>query len=98
MNIFFSLEHISLISRRRNPNRRYTQNCMDGQWNFRDAYKAKKVKDDQDAFCKKVEAEDWSSLVGDESHFPESLEWESLVDVLSGRVKVSPAFMGFLTY
>jgi hypothetical protein len=71
---------------------------MDGQWNFRNAYnEAKKVKDNQDAFCKKVEAEEWGSLVGDESNFPESLEWESLVDVLRGRVKVSAVFIGFLT-
>ena len=66
---------------------------MDGQWNFRNAYnEAKKVKNDQDAFCQKVEAEEWSSLVGDKGKFPESLEWESLVDVLRGRVKVSSAF------
>ena len=63
---------------------------MDGQWNFRNAYnEAKKVKDDQDAFCQKVEAEEWSSLVGDKASFPESLQWEALVDVLRGRVKVS---------
>ena len=60
---------------------------MDGQWNFRHAYnEAKKVKDDQDAFCQKVEAEEWESLC---DKFPESLQWESLVDVLRGRVKVS---------
>ena len=62
---------------------------MDGQWNFRHAYnEAKKVKDDQDAFCQKVEAEEWESLC---DKFPESLQWESLVDVLRGRVKVSAA-------
>ena len=62
---------------------------MDGQWNFRNAYnEARKVKDDQDTFCQKVEAEDWESLC-DEDKFPESLQWESLVDVLRGRVKVS---------
>jgi hypothetical protein len=62
---------------------------MDAQWNFRNAYnEAKKVKDDQDAFCQKVEAEKWESLC-DEDKFPESLQWESLVDVLRGRVKVS---------
>lgn len=64
---------------------------MDGQWNFRHAYnEAKKVKDDQDAVCRKVEAEDWESLC-DQDLFPESLEWESLVEVLRGRVKVSPS-------
>ena len=62
---------------------------MDAQWNFRHAYnEAKKVKDDQDAFCQKVEAEEWESLC---DKFPESLQWESLVDVLRGRVKVSTA-------
>ena len=67
---------------------------MDAQWNFRNAYnEAKKVKDDQDAFCQKVEAEEWGCL-GD-GKFPESLQWESLVDVLRGRVKVSAAFILF---
>ena len=47
------------------------------------------MKDDQDAFCQKVEAEEWECL-GD-GKFPESLQWESLVDVLRGRVKVSAA-------
>lgn len=62
---------------------------MDAQWNFRKAYnEAKRVKDDQDAFCHKVEAEEWDSLC-DEDEFPENLQWESLVDVLRGRVKVS---------
>lgn len=66
---------------------------MDGQWNFRNAYnEAKKVKNDQDAFCQKVEAEEWTSLVGDKGNFPESLQWEALVDVLRGRVKVSASF------
>ena len=38
---------------------------MDEQWNFQNAYnKAKKVKNDQDAFCQKVKAEEWSSLNG----------------------------------
>lgn len=72
-----------------NPDRRYDQTRMDGQWNFRNAYnEAKKVKDDQDAFCQKVEAEEWD-LLGEQAKFPESLQWESLVDVLRGRVKVS---------
>lgn len=63
---------------------------MDAQWNFRNAYnEAKKVKDAQDVFCQKVEAEDWESLVGEVDNFPESLQWEALVDVLRGRVKVS---------
>lgn len=67
---------------------------MDAQWNFRNAYnEAKKVKDAQDAFCAKVEAEDWDCL-GD---FPQSLEWEALVDVLRGRVKVGE-FLEFVKH
>lgn len=63
---------------------------MDAQWNFRNAYnEARKVKDEQDAFCQKVDAKEWGSL-GD-GKFPESLQWESLVDVLRGKVKVSAA-------
>jgi hypothetical protein len=69
---------------------------MDAQWNFRNAYnEAKKVKDAQDAFCQKVEAEEWDSLVGDQANFPENLQWESLVDVLRGRVKVSRVLLFF---
>ena len=68
---------------------------MDGQWNFRNAYnEAKKVKDKQDAFCRKVEAEKWSSLACD-PNFPESLQWEPLIDVLRGRVKVNTCFVFF---
>ena len=66
---------------------------MDGQWNFRNAYnEARKVKDVQDAFCQKVEANEWSPL-DDQGKFPESLQWEALVDVLRGRVKVSSKFL-----
>ena len=71
---------------------------MDAQWNFRNAYnEAKKVKDAQDAFCQKVEAEEWSSL-DDQGKFPENLQWEALVDVLRRRVKVSSSFCGCVTY
>lgn len=60
---------------------------MDGQWNFRHAYdEARKIRDAQDAFCAKVDANDWTSLSRED--FPEDLQWESLVDVLRGRVKV----------
>ena len=59
---------------------------MDSIWSFRSAYnEARKVKDSQDAYCQKVEAGLWENLDGD---FPESLQWEMLVDVLRGRVKV----------
>ncbi|PVF97469.1 hypothetical protein CPB86DRAFT_423305 [Serendipita vermifera] len=60
---------------------------MDTQWSFRKAYnEARKIKKKQDDFCAKVEAGLWND-VPDE--FPESLQWEALVDVLRGRVKVN---------
>lgn len=63
---------------------------MDGQWNFRHAYdEARKIRDAQDAFCAKAEAGAWDVLEAEGStNFPEDLQWESLVDVLRGRVKV----------
>ncbi|KAF8163787.1 hypothetical protein B0H34DRAFT_614504, partial [Crassisporium funariophilum] len=71
-----------------NPDRLYGQTRMDGQWNFRHAYnEARKVKEAQDAFCQNVDAGRWSTLMDDK--LPESLQWESLVDVLRGRVKLS---------
>lgn len=45
---------------------------------------AKKIKEEQDAYCVRVRNEDWEDL-GD---FPQDLKWEALVDVLRGRVKV----------
>ncbi|KAG1759992.1 hypothetical protein EDD22DRAFT_980832 [Suillus occidentalis] len=48
---------------------------------------ARKLRDAQDAFCAKVESNSWDDLAG--KTFPEDLQWESLVDVLRGRVKLS---------
>ena len=45
---------------------------------------AKKIKEEQDAYCVRALNEDWEDL-GD---FPQDLKWEALVDVLRGRVKV----------
>lgn len=45
---------------------------------------ASQIKKRQDDYCARAITEDWVGL-GD---FPEVLEWESLVDVLRGRVKV----------
>lgn len=45
---------------------------------------ARKIKEGQDAYCAKALAGEWDNL-GD---FPEDLQWEALVDVLRGRVKV----------
>ncbi|CAA7271147.1 unnamed protein product [Cyclocybe aegerita] len=76
-----------------NINNVYSQVRMDAIWNFRQAYdQARKVRDAQDAFCVRVEAGDWESLKVNENayeEFPENLQWESLVDVLRGRVKLS---------
>ncbi|KAG6903480.1 hypothetical protein C0995_005503 [Termitomyces sp. Mi166 len=63
---------------------------MDSVWALRSAYdEARKVKLAQDAFCAKAQAGLWDSI-GNE--FPESLQWEALVDVLRGRVKLSNEF------
>ncbi|KJA17916.1 hypothetical protein HYPSUDRAFT_45759 [Hypholoma sublateritium FD-334 SS-4] len=74
-----------------NPDRLYSQTRMDGQWNFRNAYnEARKIRDAQDAFCSKVDAGAWEVLEADGPvEFPDDLQWESLVDVLRGRVKLS---------
>jgi hypothetical protein len=68
-----------------NPDRVYGQTRMDAAWNFRNAYnEARKIRDAQDAFCASARAGTWDGS----SAFPESLQWEALVDVLCGRVKV----------
>ncbi|TFK43732.1 carbohydrate esterase family 9 protein [Crucibulum laeve] len=60
---------------------------MDSMWSFRSAYnEARKVKNMQDAYCAKAEAGLWGALDGP---FPESYQWEMLVDVLRGKVKIS---------
>ncbi|KLO20165.1 composite domain of metallo-dependent hydrolase [Schizopora paradoxa] len=68
-----------------NPSRVYGQTRMDTFWQFRKAYDtARQLKERQDLFCSKA-------LKGertDESKFPDDLQWEALVDVLRGRVKV----------
>lgn len=67
---------------------------MDTGWNFRQAYdEARKIKEAQDAYCSKAEAGAWDEIgLGSETgavvEFPESLQWEALVDVLRGKVKV----------
>ncbi|KAH0587756.1 hypothetical protein H2248_006514 [Termitomyces sp. 'cryptogamus'] len=68
-------------------NLRHYGTRMDSAWAFRSAYdEARKVKLAQDAFCAKAEAGLWDNIGSD---FPESLQWEALVDVLRGRVKIS---------
>ncbi|KAF7341304.1 Composite domain of metallo-dependent hydrolase [Mycena venus] len=69
-----------------NPDRLYGQTRMDAAWNFRNAYnEARKIRDAQDAFCASAQVGKWDG----HSAFPESLQWEALVDVLRGRVKLS---------
>ena len=70
-----------------NPNGWYAQSRMDAAWNFRNAYnEARKLRDAQNEFCERVERRDWDSV--GERKFPDDLQWESLVDVLRGKVKV----------
>jgi hypothetical protein len=58
---------------------------MDTMWAFRQGYEtARKLKESQDQYCAKALQGSWQNL-GD---FPDSLQWEMLVDVLRGRVKV----------
>ncbi|GJE84554.1 composite domain of metallo-dependent hydrolase [Phanerochaete sordida] len=67
--------------------RRYG-NRMDAIWAFRSAYnEARKVKQGQDDFCMKAEAGLWEDI--HDQNFPENLQWEMLVDVLRGRVKIA---------
>ncbi|KAJ7484418.1 carbohydrate esterase family 9 protein [Mycena latifolia] len=68
-----------------NPSRRYSGTRMDTQWAFRQGYNTARIlKEKQDAYCAKALAGQWRGL-GD---FPEDLQWEALVDVLRGCVKV----------
>jgi hypothetical protein len=46
--------------------------------------RARQIKEKQDAYCEQAFSGRWSGL----GEFPEDLQWEALVDVLRGRVKV----------
>ncbi|KAG1725689.1 uncharacterized protein EDB91DRAFT_1254630 [Suillus paluster] len=71
-----------------NPSSVYGITRLDSGWNFRAAYdSARKIRDAQDSFCAKAESNHWDDLAG--KTFPEDLQWESLVDVLRGRVKLA---------
>ncbi|KAI5114873.1 hypothetical protein M0805_008172, partial [Coniferiporia weirii] len=68
-----------------NPRRVYGNTRMDNIWAFREVYdKARQIKEKQDAYCEKALDGEWAGL----GAFPEELQWEALVDVLRGRVKV----------
>ena len=75
-----------------NPSHVYSQTRMDSAWEFRHAYdEARKIRDAQDAYCEAASNDNWEDLVDDDGAmkiFPDSLQWEALVDVLRGRVKV----------
>lgn len=69
-----------------NPRGVYGNSRMDNIWAFREIYdKARKIKEEQDLFCEKTENGHWAGL----GEFPEELQYEALVDVLRGRVKVN---------
>ncbi|KAF9061078.1 hypothetical protein BDP27DRAFT_1338711 [Rhodocollybia butyracea] len=51
---------------------------------YSDTRKARKIKVKQDDYCAKAVSGQWDGL-GD---FPEDLQWEALVDVLRGKVKI----------
>ncbi|KAK7470191.1 hypothetical protein VKT23_001629 [Stygiomarasmius scandens] len=72
------------------PSEVYSQTRMDTIWSFRKAYStAQSIKRSQDDFCSFALSNSWSSIGGSSATFPESpLEWEALVDVLRGRVKI----------
>ncbi|KAJ4472839.1 carbohydrate esterase family 9 protein [Lentinula edodes] len=68
-----------------NPSRVYSGTRMDTIWAYRQGYEeARKLKVKQDAYCEKAVAGYWDNI-GD---FPEDLQWEALVDVLRGKVKI----------
>lgn len=60
--------------------------CMLMIVNFDSYNKAREIKLAQDGFCAKVEAGKFDEVKN--KPFPEDLQWEALVDVLRGRVKV----------
>lgn len=47
---------------------------------------ARQIKQSQDAYCADAFAGNWDALK--DRSYPEDLQWEALVDVLRGRVKV----------
>jgi hypothetical protein len=67
---------------------------MDSAWAFRAASdETRKIRDAQDVFCAHAEDGLWDG----KAVFSESLQWESLVGVLRGRVEVrDPPHLGFI--
>ncbi|KAG6832611.1 hypothetical protein H0H92_014447 [Tricholoma furcatifolium] len=72
-----------------NPSRVYSGTRMDTIWAFRQGYEnARQIKESQDRYCAKARSNEWNDL----GEYPEDLQWEALVDVLRGRVKLSNEF------
>ncbi|KAJ6630996.1 carbohydrate esterase family 9 protein [Mycena sp. CBHHK59/15] len=68
-----------------NPGGWYDNTRMDTIYAFREAYNtASQIKKQQDEYCSKALSNEWADL----GEFPENLQWEALVDVVRGRVKV----------
>jgi imidazolonepropionase-like amidohydrolase len=68
-----------------NPSKQYSGTRMDTIWAFREGYNtAYEIKKRQDQYCRRALAGQWKNI----GKFPEDLQWEALVDVLRGRVKV----------
>jgi hypothetical protein len=49
--------------------------------------KARQIKETQDTYCEHALAGQWDRLAG--NSFPEDLQWEPLVAILRGQVKVT---------
>jgi hypothetical protein len=63
----------------------FSETRMDNIWAMRAGYeKARQIKQKQDDYCQAAIQGQWEGL-GD---FPEDLQWESMVDILRGKVKV----------
>jgi imidazolonepropionase-like amidohydrolase len=68
-----------------NPSRVYGNTRMDSIWALRSSYeKARQIKQAQDDFCEAALDGRWDGL----GAFPEDLQWEALVDILRGKVKI----------
>ncbi|KAG5639408.1 hypothetical protein H0H81_002940 [Sphagnurus paluster] len=69
-----------------NPGGEYKDTRMDTNWAFREAYKkASDIKEKQDEYCSLAMAGKWKGL----GEYPEDIQWEALVDVVRGRVKIN---------
>ena len=61
----------------------------DEAWNFRSTFeRAAKLREKQDDFCQRLDDGLLNNAPPEESHFPNDLELDILVDVLRGRTKV----------